>query len=56
MEGVVQRGTAKSLKKLKIPLAGKTGTTNDNKDAWFIGFSPRFSYRRLCRAMMSQNL
>ena len=33
MEGVIQRGTAKSLKNLKIPLAGKTGTTNDNKDA-----------------------
>ena len=40
MEGVVQRGTAKKLRDLKIPLAGKTGTTNDNKDAWFIGFSP----------------
>jgi len=40
MEGVVQRGTARSLKHLQIPLAGKTGTTNDNKDAWFIGFSP----------------
>lgn len=40
MEGVVQRGTARRLKDLKIPLAGKTGTTNDNKDAWFIGFSP----------------
>jgi len=40
MEGVIKRGTAKSLRKLDIPLAGKTGTTNDNKDAWFIGFSP----------------
>jgi penicillin-binding protein 1A len=40
MEGVIERGTAKSLKDLKIPLAGKTGTTNDNKDAWFIGYSP----------------
>ena len=40
MEGVIQRGTAKSLKDLQIPLAGKTGTTNDNKDAWFIGYSP----------------
>jgi len=40
LEGVVNRGTAKNLKDLKIPLAGKTGTTNDNKDAWFIGFSP----------------
>ena len=40
MEGVVQRGTAIKLKKLGIPLAGKTGTTNKNKDAWFIGYSP----------------
>ncbi len=40
MEGVVKRGTAKRLGRLNIPLAGKTGTTNDNKDAWFIGFSP----------------
>ena len=40
MEGVIHRGTARSLKDLKMPLAGKTGTTNDNKDAWFIGYSP----------------
>jgi len=40
MEGVVQRGTARSLKDLNMSLAGKTGTTNDNKDAWFIGYSP----------------
>ncbi len=40
MEGVIKRGTAKKLKNLEIPLAGKTGTTNDNKDAWFIGYSP----------------
>jgi len=40
MEGVIQRGTARSLRDLKIPLAGKTGTTNDNKDAWFIGYTP----------------
>ncbi len=39
LEGVVQRGTGKKLKKLKINLAGKTGTTNDNTDAWFIGFT-----------------
>ncbi len=40
MEGVIERGTAKKLKDLDIPLAGKTGTTNQNKDAWFIGFTP----------------
>lgn len=40
LEGVVQRGTAKALSELGIPLAGKTGTTNDSKDAWFIGFTP----------------
>jgi len=40
MEGVIQRGTASRNKSLGIPLAGKTGTTNDSKDAWFIGFSP----------------
>ncbi len=40
MEGVVQRGTARRMKKLGIPLAGKTGTTNNEKDAWFVGYSP----------------
>ncbi len=40
LEGVVLRGTGRKLNSLKIPLAGKTGTTNENKDAWFIGFSP----------------
>lgn len=40
LEGVVQRGTATSLKKLGTPLAGKTGTTNEEKDAWFVGYSP----------------
>ena len=39
LKGVVERGTAKKLRTLKVPLAGKTGTTNDNYDAWFIGFS-----------------
>ena len=39
LEGVVKRGTGKKLKDLKVPLAGKTGTTNKNYDAWFIGFS-----------------
>jgi penicillin-binding protein 1A len=40
MEGVVQRGTATVVKEVGKPIAGKTGTTNDEKDAWFIGFSP----------------
>ncbi len=40
MEGVVQRGTGKVLKAVGKPLAGKTGTTNDERDAWFIGFTP----------------
>jgi len=40
LQGVVQRGTAVRLRNLDFPLAGKTGTTNDSKDAWFIGFTP----------------
>ena len=40
MEGVVNRGTALVVKEVGKKLAGKTGTTNDEKDAWFIGFSP----------------
>jgi penicillin-binding protein 1A len=40
MEGVVQRGTGSALRVLGKPIAGKTGTTNDEKDVWFIGFSP----------------
>jgi penicillin-binding protein 1A len=40
MEGVVQRGTGTALKELGKPIAGKTGTTNEEKDAWFIGYTP----------------
>ena len=40
MEGVVQRGTATGVKVLGRPIAGKTGTTNNEKDAWFVGFAP----------------
>jgi penicillin-binding protein 1A len=40
MEGVVQRGTAVTVSELGRPIAGKTGTTNDEKDAWFIGYTP----------------
>ena len=39
LEGVVKRGTGKKLKDLNLNLAGKTGTTNKNTDAWFIGFT-----------------
>lgn len=40
LQGVVQRGTARRIASLGIPLGGKTGTTNDSFDTWFIGFSP----------------
>ena len=40
LEGVVLRGTATVLRQVGKPMAGKTGTTNDYKDAWFVGFSP----------------
>ncbi len=39
LEGVIKRGTGKKLKNLNVPLAGKTGTTNEYFDAWFIGFT-----------------
>ncbi len=41
LEGVVQRGTGSRVRRvMDKPVAGKTGTTNDYKDAWFVGFSP----------------
>ncbi|MFT2520461.1 penicillin-binding transpeptidase domain-containing protein, partial [Escherichia coli] len=40
LEGVVQAGTATVLKEVGKPIAGKTGTTNEAKDAWFVGYSP----------------
>ncbi len=39
LEGVIKRGTGKKLRDLQLNLAGKTGTTNENTDAWFIGFT-----------------
>ena len=39
LEGVIKRGTGRGLKDLKLDLAGKTGTTNDNTDAWFVGYT-----------------
>ena len=41
MEGAVKRGTGRKLRNLNLPLAGKTGTTNKNMDAWFIGFTSK---------------
>ncbi|MEQ9487707.1 MAG: penicillin-binding protein 1A [Alphaproteobacteria bacterium] len=40
LEGVVQRGTGRSISSIGKPLAGKTGTTNESRDTWFVGFSP----------------
>lgn len=40
LQGVVDRGTGAGIRRLGMHLAGKTGTTNDNVDAWFLGFSP----------------
>jgi penicillin-binding protein 1A len=40
LEGVVERGTGKIVSAVGKPLAGKTGTSNDSKDTWFVGFSP----------------
>lgn len=39
MKGVVDRGTASSVINLPVPTAGKTGTTNDSRDVWFVGFT-----------------
>jgi penicillin-binding protein 1A len=40
LEGVVQRGTGRKLQIVGKPIAGKTGTSNEEKDAWFIGYAP----------------
>ncbi len=42
LKGVIERGTGKGLRELKIELAGKTGTTNKNTDTWFIGFTSNY--------------
>lgn len=43
LEGVVQRGTGTAVRSVGRPIAGKTGTTNDYKDAWFVGFTPELA-------------
>ncbi|MGF1455128.1 MAG: penicillin-binding protein 1A [Alphaproteobacteria bacterium] len=43
LQGVVERGTGRSVRAVGKPLGGKTGTTNDERDAWFVGFSPNLS-------------
>jgi len=43
LEGTVQNGTGKNLKDLNLDLAGKTGTTNENTDTWFIGFTSKLA-------------
>ena len=40
LQGVVERGTGRRIRAVGKPLAGKTGTTNDSQDSWFVGFSP----------------
>ena len=44
MEGVIQRGTGIAIKEVGKTLAGKTGTTNDAKDLWFVGYSPNLAF------------
>ena len=43
LEGVIDRGTAGRLADLPLAIAGKTGTTNEYTDAWFVGFTPRYT-------------
>lgn len=42
LEGVVKNGTGHRVRALKRPVAGKTGTTNNLFDAWFVGYTPRY--------------
>ena len=44
MEGVIQRGTGIAIREVGKHLAGKTGTTNDAKDLWFVGYSPNLAF------------
>jgi penicillin-binding protein 1A len=44
LEGVIQRGTGQAIREVGKHLAGKTGTTNDAKDLWFVGYSPNLAF------------
>ena len=55
MEGVVERGSGTGVD-LPVPIAGKTGTTNDAKDVWFIGYTSATSWRAATWAMTSRDL
>ncbi len=54
LEGAVQRGTGTAMKAVGKPIAGKTGTTNEEKDAWFIGLFPRPRRRHFILAMIAR--
>ena len=49
MEDVIQKGTGQAAKVIGRPIAGKTGTTNEFINAWFIGGTPNLVTGRLCR-------
>ncbi len=47
LEGVVEHGTGWRVRELKRPVAGKTGTTNNLFDAWFVGYTPQLYNGRM---------
>ena len=56
LEGVITRGTGRRIADLGYPLAGKTGTTNDSRDAWFVGFSPDLAWGFMSALMTTDHL